>query len=314
MKVPLDADLVIVDEASMMDLLLAEALFGAVPRGSHLLLVGDADQLPPVGPGAVFRDIIASRMVPVVLLETIFRQAEGSAIVSNAHRINHGEVPLTGKDITDFFFFNQREAQACADLIVDLATARVPKRFGLHPLDDIQVLAPIYGGVCGIDALNTRLQATLNPPDPTKEERRFGSRVFRVGDKVMQVVNDYDKQVSNGELGRIVRIDPEEQEVTVSFDTEVTASYTFQDLDELTHAYAISVHKAQGSEYPAVIMPVISQHGRMLERNLLYTSVSRARGLVVLAGAPEALQRAVATCTSINRYTRLVEQLQNDVA
>ena len=309
-KTPLDADLVIIDEASMMDLLLADALFGAVPRGSHLLLVGDADQLPPVGPGAVFRDIIASGVVPVVSLETIFRQAEGSAIVSNAHRINHGEVPLTGKEITDFFFFNQRDAQACADLIVDLATSRVPRRFSLDPVNDIQVLAPIYGGVCGIDALNTRLQAALNPPDPAKDERRFGSRVFRVGDKVMQVVNDYDKQVSNGELGRILRIDPAEQEVSVTFDTDVAATYTFQDLDELTHAYAISVHKAQGSEYPAVIMPVIGQHARMLERNLLYTSVSRARNLVVLAGAPEALHHAVSNSTSNSRYTNLVQHLR----
>lgn len=313
-KSPLQADLVIIDEASMMDLQLADALLRAVPVGSHLLLVGDADQLPPVGPGAVFRDIIASGVVPVVLLETIFRQAEGSAIVSNAHRINHGEVPLMGKEITDFFFFNQREAQACADLIVDLATTRVPKRFGLNPVDDIQVLAPIYGGVCGINALNLRLQAALNPPDPAKDERRFGSRTFRVGDKVMQVVNDYDKQVSNGELGRIVRIDSEEQEVSVSFDADLSATYTFQDLDELTHAYAISVHKAQGSEYPAVIMPVIGQHARMLERNLLYTSVSRARSLVVLAGAPEALQHAVSTCTSTNRHTSLVSQLRRELA
>jgi exodeoxyribonuclease V alpha subunit len=313
-KTPLEADLVIVDEASMMDLLLADALFKAVPRGSHLLLVGDADQLPPVGPGAAFRDIIASGVVPVVSLETIFRQAEGSAIVSNAHRINHGQVPLIGKEITDFFFFTQREPQACADLIVDLATSRVPNRFGLDPINDIQVLAPIYGGVCGIDALNTRLQATLNPPDPAKDERRFGSRIFRTGDKVMQVVNDYDRQVSNGELGRIVRIDPEEQEVSVSFDTDVAATYTFQDLDELTHAYAISVHKAQGSEYPVVIMPVIGQHARMLERNLLYTSVSRARSLVVLAGAPEALKHAVTTSTSNSRYTNLVEQLRRELA
>jgi exodeoxyribonuclease V alpha subunit len=313
-KSPLLADLVIIDEASMMDLQLADALLRAVPIGSHLLLVGDADQLPPVGPGAVFRDIIASGVVPVVLLETIFRQAEGSAIVSNAHRINHGEVPLTGKEITDFFFFNQREAQACADLIIDLATTRVPKRFGLNPVDDLQVLAPIYGGVCGIDAINLRLQAALNPPDPAKDERRFGSRTFRVGDKVMQVVNDYDKQVSNGELGRIVRIDSEEQEVSVSFDADLSATYTFQDLDELTHAYAISVHKAQGSEYTAVIMPVIGQHARMLERNLLYTSVSRARSLVVLVGAPEALRHAVSTCTSMNRHTSLVSQLRRELA
>ncbi|MEO8284943.1 MAG: ATP-dependent RecD-like DNA helicase [Chloroflexota bacterium] len=310
-RTPLDADLIIIDEASMMDLPLAEALFNAVPPGAHLVLVGDADQLPPVGPGAVFRDIIAGDTVPITRLETIFRQPEGSAIISNAHLINAGKPPVYGRSITDFFFFNQPDPAECASLIVDLATRRVPERFGLDPMEDIQVLAPIYAGVCGVDALNVNLQAVLNPPDASKDERRFGNRIFRVGDRVMQTVNDYDRQVSNGEMGRITRIDLEEQIVLVSFDQEWTVEYTFQELDELAHAFAISVHKAQGSEYGAIIMPVLPQHGRLLQRNLLYTSVSRARRLVVLAGAPEALRKGVENDSSTRRYTGLVQKLRN---
>jgi exodeoxyribonuclease V alpha subunit len=313
-RAPLDADLIIIDEASMMDLLLAEALLKAVPPGAHLVLVGDADQLPPVGPGAVFRDIIASDTVPITRLETIFRQPEGSAIVSNAHLINAGKYPLYGREVTDFFFFNQPDPAKCAELVVDLATRRVPEKFSLDPMDDIQVLAPVYAGVCGIDALNVNLQAVLNPPSPDKDERRFGNRVFRVGDKVMQIVNDYDRGVSNGEMGRITRIDLEEQSVHVSFDAEWPVEYTFQELDELVHAYAISVHKAQGSEYAAVIMPVLPQQGRLLQRNLLYTSVSRARNLVVLAGSPEAIRTGVEADTSTRRFTGLRERLQQGFA
>ncbi|MEA2572918.1 MAG: exodeoxyribonuclease alpha subunit [Chloroflexia bacterium] len=310
-RAPIEADLVVVDEASMMDLPLADALLNAVPVGAHLLLVGDADQLPPVGAGSVFKDIILSETVPVITLETIFRQPEGSAIISNAHRINAGRIPRTGKGIMDFFFLPQPEPAACAQLVVDLATRRLPQHFKLDPVDDIQVLSPIYGGVCGVDALNVNLQAVLNPPASTKEERRFGGRIFRVGDKVMQVVNDYEKQVSNGELGRILRIDLEEEHVVVSFDAEWTVEYTFQELDELTHAYAISVHKAQGSEYPAVIMPVLPQQGRMLQRNLMYTAVSRARNLVVLAGSPDAVKRAVQNTTSTLRYSGLVQRIKD---
>lgn len=307
---PLEADLVIIDEASMMDLPLCDALLSAVPPGAHVLFVGDADQLPPVGPGTVFRDIINSELVPIITLDTIFRQPEGSAIVANAHRINAGEAPITGKEITDFFFFNQPSAGECADLVVDLATSRVPRRFGLNAMEDIQVMAPMYKGVCGIESLNARLQAVLNPPHPTKDERRYGDRIFRVGDKVMQVVNDYEKQVSNGDMGRIVRIDLEEKLVDVSFEGEWIASYSFQELDELTHGYAISVHKAQGSEYPAIIMPVLPQHWRMLQRNLLYTAVSRARQLVVLAGSREALSRGVANTSASIRHSGLVERLK----
>ncbi|MFL5733020.1 MAG: ATP-dependent RecD-like DNA helicase [Chloroflexia bacterium] len=310
-RAKLEADMVIIDEASMMDLPLCEALLRAVPPGAHLLFVGDADQLPPVGPGSVFRDIIASGLVPYAVLETIFRQPDGSAIVSNAHRINAGSAPLYGKQITDFFFFRQPSPAECADLVVDLATRRVPARFGLDSWEDIQVMSPIYKGQCGVEALNARLQEVLNPPDPTKDERRYGDRIFRVGDKVMQVVNDYDKQVANGDIGRIVRIDLEEKIVEVSFDGEWTTAYSFQDLDELSHAYAISVHKAQGSEYPAVIMPVLPQHGRLLQRNLLYTAISRARRLVVLAGSPEALSKGVTNDSSTKRNSGLVYRLRS---
>ncbi len=307
---PLDADVVIIDEASMMDLSLSEALLKAVPRGAHLVLVGDADQLPPVGSGSVFRDILESGVVPTVTLETIFRQPEGSAIVSNAHLINSGKMPITGRTIKDFFFFNEIAPSACANLILDLATQRMPEKFGLDPMNDIQVLAPMYAGVCGIDALNAHLQAALNPPDPAKDERRFGNRLFRVGDKVMQTVNDYDRQVSNGEVGRIIRMDMEEQTVIVSFESEWTVAYTFQELDELTHAFAVSVHKAQGSEYPAIIMPVLEQHGRLLQRNLLYTAVSRARQLVVLVGSRDALRTGVENDRATRRYTSLIQRLQ----
>lgn len=309
-RAPLEGDLIIIDEASMMDLMLAEALLKAVTPGAHLVLVGDADQLPPVGPGAVFRDIIASATVPIARLQTIFRQPEGSAIISNAHLINAGETPMYGKKISDFFFFNQPGPADCASLVVDLATRRVPEKFGLNAMEDIQVLAPVYAGVCGIEALNANLQIVLNPPAPHKDERRFGNRIFRVGDKVMQVVNDYDRQVSNGEMGRIIRIDLEEQSMHVMFDGDQPVEYTFQELDELTHAYAISVHKAQGSEYRAVIIPVLPQQGRLLQRNVLYTAVSRARNLVVLAGSPDALRQAVHTDTSTRRFSGLVERLR----
>jgi exodeoxyribonuclease V alpha subunit len=309
-RTPLDADLIIIDEASMMDLPLAEALLKAVPQGAHLVLVGDADQLPPVGPGAVFRDIIASETVPITRLETIFRQPDGSVIVSNAHMINAGQMPVYGRQISDFFFFNQPDPVQCASLVVDLATRRIPERFGLDPMEDIQVLAPMYAGVCGVDALNVNLQAVLNPPDANKDERRFGNRIFRVGDKVMQIVNDYERGVSNGEMGRITRIDLEEQSVLVNFDLEWPVEYTFQELDELVHAFAISVHKAQGSEYGAVVMPVLPQYGRLLQRNLLYTSVSRARTLVVLAGSVDALRTGVANDISTRRNSGLVERLR----
>jgi exodeoxyribonuclease V alpha subunit len=305
---PLDADMVIVDEASMMDLQLAQALLGAVPPGAHLLLVGDPDQLPSVGPGQVLQDLLDSEAAPAVKLTTIFRQAESSGIVANAHLINAGELPRL-KGFNDFYHLAARRPDECCDLVVDLATRRLPQHYGLDPFEDIQVIAPIYQGPAGVDTLNARIQERLNPPSPARAERHFGARIFREGDKVMQVVNDYERQVYNGDIGRIVAIDPVEQQVRVLFDNEWPAVYAFSELDELTHAYAISVHKSQGSEYPVVVMPLLRTHGRMLQRNLLYTGISRARQLVVLTGEPEAIQKAVATSMAGTRNTGLRARL-----
>jgi exodeoxyribonuclease V alpha subunit len=304
----IDADLVVVDEASMMDLLLAQALLGAVPPGAHLLLVGDPDQLPSVGAGNVLQDLLASGAVPTVRLTTIFRQSEESGIVGNAHLINAGEMPrLIG--FKDFYFLPEAVADEAAATTVDLACRRLPNKYGCDPFEDVQVIAPTYQGPAGVDALNVRLQDRLNPPAPHKAERRFGERIFREGDKVMQVVNDYDRQVYNGDIGRIQIIDHEEQIVRVLFDNEWTAAYTFTELDELTHAYAISVHKSQGSEYPIVVLPLLRAHGRMLQRHLIYTGISRARQLVVLVGELDAVRRAVANTTSSQRNTGLRKRL-----
>jgi exodeoxyribonuclease V alpha subunit len=304
----LDADMIIVDEASMMDLPLAQALLRAVPPGSHLLLVGDPDQLPSVGPGDVLQDLLASGAVPVVKLTTIFRQGEDSGIVANAHLINAGEAPRL-RGFSDFYYLPAERPEDCCALVVDLVARRLPQKYGLDPLEDIQVIAPMYQGPAGVDALNSQLQARLNPPAPGRNERHYGARIFREGDRVMQVVNDYDRAVFNGDVGRIVSIDLAEQQVRVLFDNEWTGLYAFSELDELTHAYAISVHKSQGSEYPVVVMPLLRQHGRMLQRNLLYTGISRARRLVVLTGHREAASRAVANSTAGTRNTGLRARL-----
>ncbi len=309
---PLDADVIIIDEASMMDLPLTYALLKAVPPGSHLVLVGDADQLPPVGPGDVLRDVIESGAVPIVRLEQVFRQAEASAIIANAHLINAGEMPViaNANPDSDFFFVNA-PLQDSPDLIAELVSTRIPRKFRFQPLDDIQVLSPMHAGPVGVAALNVRLQEVLNPPAAGKAEHRYGDRIFREGDKVMQATNDYDKKVFNGDIGRIVQIDPLEQSVRVLFDTELSASYAFGELDELAHAYAISVHKAQGSEYPVVVLPVTLAHQRMLARNLLYTAISRARKLVVLVGTRDAIALAVRNDRSADRYSALRQRLQN---
>jgi exodeoxyribonuclease V alpha subunit len=304
----IDADLVIVDEASMMDLLLAQALLRAVPPGAHVLLVGDPDQLPSVGAGNVLQDMLASEAVPTVRLTTIFRQSEESGIVGNAHLINAGELPQV-KGFKDFFFLSESVAETAAATTVDLACRRLPAKYGCDPFEDVQVITPTYQGAAGVDALNVRLQERLNPPAPGKGERRYGERIFREGDKVMQVCNDYDRQVFNGDIGRIVMINHEEQMVRVLFDNEWSAVYTFSELDELTHAYAISVHKSQGSEYPVVVLPLLRAHGRLLQRHLLYTGISRARQLVVLVGEPDALRRAVANTASAQRNTGLRRRL-----
>jgi exodeoxyribonuclease V alpha subunit len=301
---PIDADLIVIDEASMLDLVLAYNLVKAISSDSHLLLVGDIDQLPSVGAGDVLRDLIESGVAAVVRLETIFRQAADSLIIRNAHRINQGQMPETRPDAQDFFLFVKEEPAETADLLVDIVGQRVPHKFGLDPLDDIQVLAPMYNGLVGVTRLNQMLQETLNPMGPRKVERRLGGRTFRTGDKVMQTVNNYDKSVYNGDIGRITAIDIIEQTLAVSMDGQ-TVVYDFLEADELIHAYAISVHKSQGAEYPCVVMPVVTQHYMMLQRNLLYTAVTRARRLVILVGTRRAVQIAVRNNPVAQRYTAL---------
>jgi exodeoxyribonuclease V alpha subunit len=300
----LDADMVIVDEASMLDLVLANTLLKAIGADSHLLLVGDIDQLPSVGAGDVLRDLIASGVVPVVRLEVVFRQSADSLIITNAHRINQGRMPLTPPDARDFFLFVKEQATEAADLLVDVVQNRIPRRFGLDPLAEIQVLSPMYNGALGVALLNEQLQQALNPPRSQVAERRHAGRLFRVGDRVMQTVNNYDKGVFNGDIGRITSLDPVEQTLTLNMDG-TPVLYDFLELDELAHAWAISVHKSQGSEYPCVVIPVHTTHFMMLQRNLLYTAITRARKLVVLVGTRKALAIAVKNNRTTKRHTAL---------
>ncbi len=322
---PLEADLVIVDEASMLDVVLTNHLLKAIPLGAHLLLVGDVDQLPSVGPGNVLADIITAiegkmkggpgatlGSAAVVRLQTIFRQEAGSYIIANAHRINHGEMPVIDNDgARDFFLFKTEEPERAAQLCVELVTERIPRRFGIAS-EDIQVLSPMHRGVIGVAALNEHLQAALNPPAANKPERRIGSRAYRSGDRVMQIRNNYEKDVYNGDMGRIRGIDLEMHQVSAVFDGR-TVVYDFLELDELVHAYAVSVHKSQGSEFPAVVIPMLTSHYMMLQRNLLYTGVTRARQLAVLVGQPKAISIAVRNGKVAERYTGLAERLTGNV-
>jgi exodeoxyribonuclease V alpha subunit len=289
---PLDADLVVVDEASMLDVLLANTLVKAIAPGSHLLLVGDVDQLPSVGAGEVLRDALESGAIPSVRLTHIFRQAQQSGVVTNAHRINAGQMPLT-KDLPDFFFFTEEDAEKVAALSVDIVANRLPKRFGLDARRDVQVLCPMHRGAAGAGILNERLQEALTPAREGLPERRYGGRVYRVGDKVTQMRNNYDKQVFNGSVGVVTAISLEEQQVRVRMDDRDEGEeiiYAFDELDELTHAYAISIHRSQGSEYPCVVIPLTTTAWQMLQRNLLYTAVTRAKRLVVLVGSRRAVE------------------------
>jgi exodeoxyribonuclease V alpha subunit len=304
---PLETDCLIVDEASMLDLLLANNLLKAVDPGAHVLFVGDVDQLPSVGAGDVLRDIIGSGRAAVVQLTTIFRQAAGSGIVVNAHRINQGQMPILN-EFEDFYFFSKKDPEEAADLLVDIVQRRVPQKFGLDPVDELQVLAPMYRGACGVANLNTRLQEALNPVSPRKTERRLGGRTFRVGDKVMQTRNNYVRDVYNGDIGRVTGIDPVEQTLTVTMD-ERPVIYDWGEADELVHAFAVSVHKSQGSEYPAVVIPMQTQHYLMLQRNLLYTAITRAKRLVVLVGTRRAIGIAVRNDKVRERHSGLSVRL-----
>jgi exodeoxyribonuclease V alpha subunit len=311
---PLDADLVVVDEASMLDVLLANKLVKAIPPGAHLLLVGDVDQLPSVGAGEVLRDLLAAERLPRVRLTKVFRQAQRSGVVTNAHRINAGRLPIT-QGLADFFLFTADDPEQAADLADDIVAHRLPRRFGLDPRREVQVLCPMHRGPAGASALNERLQTALTPSREGLAERRFGGRVFRVGDKVMQLRNNYDKGtagVFNGSVGVVTALSLEDQELRVLLDEDEEVGYRFDELDELTHAYAVSIHRAQGSEYPCVVVPLVTSAWLMLQRNLLYTAVTRAKRLVVLVGSRRALARAVRTRGAGRRHTALAERLQQD--
>ncbi|MFB0628448.1 ATP-dependent RecD-like DNA helicase [Streptomyces sp. AB3(2024)] len=313
---PLDADLVVVDEASMLDLLLANKLVKAVAPGAHLLLVGDVDQLPSVGAGEVLRDLLAEGgPVPAVRLTRIFRQAQQSGVVTNAHRINTGVPPITD-GLPDFFLFPEEDTEAAGLLAVDVAARRIPARFGLDPRRDIQVLAPMHRGPAGAGNLNGLLQQAITPARPNLPEKRFGGRVFRVGDKVTQIRNNYEKGangVFNGTVGVVTELDLDEQRLTVRTEEDEEVGYEFAELDELAHAYAVTIHRSQGSEYPAVVIPVTTGAWMMLQRNLLYTAVTRAKKLVVLVGSRRALGQAVRTVSAGRRYTAVAARLSGRI-
>ena len=307
---PLECDLLVVDETSMVDTVLMHHLIAAVPLAAACILVGDVNQLPSVGPGNVLGDIIDSGAVPVVRLTEIFRQASRSRIVVNAHRINQGLMPEAAPDTDDgpqdFYFIEQEDPERVLATILELARNRIPRRFGLDPVDGIQVMTPMHKGVVGAANLNRRLQEVLNPGEGGVAR---GDRLFRVGDKVMQVRNNYDKDVFNGDIGRIASISNEERALTVRIDGR-EVSYDFGELDELAHAFAVSVHKAQGSEYPAVVFPVLTQHYILLQRNLIYTALTRARRLAVIVGTRRALAIGIKNTGTERRYTRLADRLK----
>ncbi|TRO69698.1 MULTISPECIES: ATP-dependent RecD-like DNA helicase [unclassified Streptomyces] len=309
---PLDADLVVVDEASMLDLLLANKLVKAIPPGAHLLFVGDVDQLPSVGAGEVLRDLLAEGgPVPAVRLTRVFRQAQQSGVVTNAHRINEGRHPITD-GLKDFFLFVEDDTEEAGRLTVDVAARRIPAKFGLDPRRDVQVLAPMHRGPAGAGTLNGLLQQAITPARPDLPEKRFGGRVFRVGDKVTQIRNNYEKGengVFNGTVGVVTSLNLDDQRLTVLTDEDEEVPYEFDELDELAHAYAVTIHRSQGSEYPAVVIPVTTGAWMMLQRNLLYTAVTRAKQLVVLVGSRKALGQAVRTVSAGRRCTSLDHRL-----
>jgi len=323
---PLDADLLVVDEASMVDAQLFSAVVGALRPGAQLVLVGDIDQLPSVGAGAVLSDVIASEAATVIRLTEIFRQAAASQIVVSAHAINAGELPVLDPPApagapgtpapSDFYFIARDDPEAARATIVELVAERIPARFGFDPIADIQVLAPMHRGELGTSALNHALQDRLNPGSSTAgtggSELARGERVFRSGDKVMQLRNDYDKSVFNGDIGVIAAIDGEAGVVSVEFDGRL-ASYERSELDQLAHAYAVSVHKSQGSEYAAVVIPLVTQHYMMLQRSLLYTAVTRGKRLVVIVGSKRAVALAVRNADARRRYTWLAERVRSQM-
>ena len=305
---PLECDLLVVDETSMVDVMLMQALMKAAPDNAALLIVGDIDQLPSVGPGQILADVIASGAVPVIRLTEVFRQAAQSRIITSAHRINQGSIPDLSKPEgdSDFYFVQADDPETAVARIIELVKTRIPQRFGLDPIRDIQVLCPMNRGGVGARSLNIELQAALNPAGERKVER-FGW-TFAPGDKVMQIENDYDKEVYNGDIGYVDNVDPDAGELTTSFDGRAV-TYGFGELDMLVPAYAATIHKSQGSEYPAVVIPVLTQHYVMLQRNLLYTGVTRGKRLVVLVGQKKAVAIAVRNVSGRRRWSKLNEWL-----
>ena len=305
---PLDCELLVIDETSMVDVPLMHALLKALPDSSALLIVGDIDQLPSVGPGQVLADIIQSEAIPVVRLTEVFRQAAESRIITAAHRINKGQIPDLARPEgeSDFYFVNAAEPEAAVPLIVDLVKNRIPNRFGFDPIRDVQVLCPMNRGGVGARSLNIELQAALNPAKEQKVER-FGW-TFAPGDKVMQIENDYEKEVYNGDVGYIDAVDLDTGELIASFDGR-PVTYGFGELDTLVPAYAATIHKSQGSEYPAVVIPVMTQHYTMLQRNLIYTGITRGKKLVVIVGQAKAVAIAVKNVSGRRRWTKLKEWL-----
>jgi len=294
----------------MIDTLLMYHLLKAVPPHAHLILVGDVDQLPSVGPGNVLKDIIESGAFTVIRLTEIFRQAKKSLIIVNAHRVNEGEFPILKNEdkaeTADFYFIEEEDPEKILERIPTFCSERIPRRFGFHPIRDIQVLTPMHRGIIGAANLNVELQRRLNPDPPAIT---IGLRSFKVGDKVMQITNNYDKDIFNGDIGWIARINQEDREMVIDFDGRLL-TYDYSDLDELVLAYAISVHKSQGSEYPAVVLPVSTQHYLLLQRNLIYTGITRAKKLVVLVGTKKALAIAIRNNKPQERFTHLRERLK----
>jgi exodeoxyribonuclease V alpha subunit len=307
---PLVGDLFVVDEASMIDAPLMAQFLSALPQGAHLLIVGDADQLPSVGPGMVLHDLIASGAVPCVKLTEIFRQAASSRIITSAHAINRGQVPdLKPASRSDFFFLEASEPEEIRDLIVQLAHTRLPAKYGFDPIADIQVLTPMIRNLLGTASLNHSLQLALNPPNEVKFEIERFQTTFRVGDKVIQTHNNYDKEVFNGDIGHITAIDADPVKLHVRFDAQRLVEYEPGELDELQPAYALTIHKSQGSEFPCVIIPVSTQHYVLLERSLIYTAITRAKKLCILVGDERALSLAISKQESRKRFTGLREML-----
>ena len=319
---PLSYDVIIIDEMSMIDISLMHSLLKAVKPGARVIMAGDADQLPSVGPGNVLKDIISSGVVPVIRLMRIFRQAQESLIVVNAHRINSGEMPDLERHDSNFFFLKRGSSELTLHTIVDLYKNRLPKSYDLNPIYDIQVLSPSKKGITGVVSLNNMIQKEMNPPELTKQEISYGKTVFRVGDKVMQTKNNYEitwlkddgeegSGIFNGDMGIIASISTTDKCMNIVFDDNKLVKYDFSGLDELELAYAITVHKSQGSEFPVVIMPLSSFAPMLMCRNLFYTAVTRAKKMVVLVGNVQAAEKMVANISERKRYTGLLEKLRN---